>query len=118
MSIVVSKSTTRVVNVATLIIKLHCVPFKGDCVDNDLFGFTWSHHIRACSVSSQSMWIEWDWMCLNHKKSNFFLIFSNLIQSMCIGNNQTMPYVVNKLVYTRCFQQGGFASIGKFITVS
>jgi hypothetical protein len=45
MSIVVSKSTTRVVNVATLIIKLHCVPFKGDCVDNDLFGFAWSHHI-------------------------------------------------------------------------
>jgi hypothetical protein len=23
--------------------------------------------LRACSVSSQSMWIEWDWMSLNPK---------------------------------------------------
>jgi hypothetical protein len=32
--------------------------------------------IRACSVSSQSMWIEWDWMGLNPKQvkvlKNFF----------------------------------------------
>jgi hypothetical protein len=25
------------------------------------------NHIRACSVSSQSMWIEWDWVGLNPK---------------------------------------------------
>jgi hypothetical protein len=24
--------------------------------------------LRACSVSSQSMWIEWDWMGLNPKQ--------------------------------------------------
>jgi hypothetical protein len=33
-------------------------------------------HISACSVSSQSMWIEWDWMGLNPKQvkllKNFF----------------------------------------------
>jgi hypothetical protein len=38
-------------------------------------------HLRACSVSSQSMWIEWDWMGLNPKQVklllNFFTIPSN-----------------------------------------
>jgi hypothetical protein len=31
--------------------------------------------IRPCSVSSQSMWIEWDWMSLNHKQVKFLLNF-------------------------------------------
>jgi hypothetical protein len=31
--------------------------------------------VRACSVSSQSMWIEWDWMSLNPKQVKHFLIF-------------------------------------------
>jgi uncharacterized membrane protein YbaN (DUF454 family) len=34
------------------------------------------NHIRACSVSSQFIWIEWDWMGLNPKQvkllKNFF----------------------------------------------
>jgi hypothetical protein len=33
------------------------------------------HPVRACSVSSQSMWIEWDWMCLNPKQVKPLLIF-------------------------------------------
>jgi hypothetical protein len=32
-------------------------------------------HIRACSVSSQSMWIEWDWMGLKPKQVKPLLIF-------------------------------------------
>jgi hypothetical protein len=32
-------------------------------------------HIRACSVSSQSMWIEWDWMSLKPKQVKPLLIF-------------------------------------------
>jgi hypothetical protein len=47
--------------------------------------------VRACSVSSQSMWIERDWMGLNPKQVKLLQIFSNLIQSMCIGNNRTSP---------------------------
>jgi hypothetical protein len=31
--------------------------------------------VRACSVSSQSMWIEWDWMGLNPKQVKLLLIF-------------------------------------------
>jgi hypothetical protein len=31
--------------------------------------------IRACSVSSQSMWIEWDWMGLKPKQVKPLLIF-------------------------------------------
>jgi hypothetical protein len=31
--------------------------------------------IMACSVSSQSMWIEWDWMGLNPKQVNLLLNF-------------------------------------------
>jgi hypothetical protein len=31
--------------------------------------------LRACSVSSQSMWIEWDWMGLKPKQVKLFLIF-------------------------------------------
>jgi hypothetical protein len=49
--------------------------------------------LRACSVSSQSMWIEWDWMGLNPKQVKLLIIFSNSIQSMCIGNNRTRPNV-------------------------
>jgi hypothetical protein len=33
------------------------------------------HPIRACSVSSQSMWIEWDWMGLNPKQVKILLNF-------------------------------------------
>jgi hypothetical protein len=44
------------------------------------FLFLW-FHVKACSVSSQSMWIEWDWMGLNPKQvkllKNFFPISSN-----------------------------------------
>jgi hypothetical protein len=32
-------------------------------------------HLRACSVSSQSMWIEWDWMGLNPKQVKPLLNF-------------------------------------------
>jgi hypothetical protein len=33
---------------------------------------TWpSYPLRACSVSSQSMWIEWDWVGLNPKQVKF-----------------------------------------------
>jgi hypothetical protein len=31
--------------------------------------------VRACSVSSQSMWIEWDWMSLNPKQVKLLLNF-------------------------------------------
>jgi hypothetical protein len=31
--------------------------------------------LRACSVSSQSMWIEWDWMGLNPKQVKLLLNF-------------------------------------------
>jgi hypothetical protein len=31
--------------------------------------------LRACSVSSQSMWIEWDWMGLKPKQVKTLLIF-------------------------------------------
>jgi hypothetical protein len=31
--------------------------------------------LRACSVSSQSMWIEWDWMGFNPKQVKFLLNF-------------------------------------------
>jgi hypothetical protein len=31
--------------------------------------------LRACSVSSQSMWIEWDWMGLKPKQVKPLLIF-------------------------------------------
>jgi hypothetical protein len=31
--------------------------------------------LRACSVSSQSMWIEWDWMGLNPKQVKLLLHF-------------------------------------------
>jgi hypothetical protein len=38
--------------------------------------------VRGCLVSSQSIWIEWDWMGLNSKQVkiflNFFSIPSNL----------------------------------------
>jgi hypothetical protein len=33
------------------------------------------HTLRACSVSSQSMWIEWDWMSFNPKQVKLLLIF-------------------------------------------
>jgi hypothetical protein len=51
----------------------------------------YTNHMRACSVSSQSMWIEWDWMSLNPKQVKLLLNFSNSIQSMCIENNRTSP---------------------------
>jgi hypothetical protein len=47
------------------------------------------NHIRAYSVCSQSMWIEWNWVGLNHKQVKVLLIFSNLIQSIYNGNNRT-----------------------------
>jgi hypothetical protein len=31
--------------------------------------------VRACSVSSQSMWIEWDWVGLNPKQVKVLLKF-------------------------------------------
>jgi hypothetical protein len=31
--------------------------------------------LRACSVSSQSMWIEWDWMGLNPKQVKLLFNF-------------------------------------------
>jgi hypothetical protein len=34
-----------------------------------------SVQLRACSVSSQSMWIEWDWMGFNPKQVKLFLNF-------------------------------------------
>jgi hypothetical protein len=34
--------------------------------------------LRACSVSSQSMWIEWDWMGLNPKQVK---LLKNFLQS-------------------------------------
>jgi hypothetical protein len=34
-----------------------------------------SCHCRACSVSSQSMWIEWDWIGLKPKQVKPLLIF-------------------------------------------
>jgi hypothetical protein len=34
--------------------------------------------MRACSVSSQSMWIEWDWMGLNPKQVKLLLIFFSI----------------------------------------
>jgi hypothetical protein len=41
--------------------------------------------LNPCGLSE----IGWVWIS---NKSNFFLIFSNLIQSMYIGNNRTRPY--------------------------
>jgi hypothetical protein len=46
-------------------------------------------HFRICSVRFQSMWIEWDWMGLNHKQVKLLLNFSNPIQSMINGINRT-----------------------------
>jgi hypothetical protein len=49
--------------------------------------------MRACSVSSQSMWIEWDCVGLNPKQVKVLLNFSNPIQSMHNGNNRTRSEV-------------------------
>jgi hypothetical protein len=38
-------------------------------------GFVLLGSLRACSVSSQSIWIEWDWMGLNPKQVKPLLIF-------------------------------------------
>jgi hypothetical protein len=32
-------------------------------------------HLRACSLSSQSIWIEWNWMGLNPKQVKILHIF-------------------------------------------
>jgi hypothetical protein len=50
--------------------------------------------LNPCGLSG----IGWVWI---PNKSNFFSIFSNPIQSMCIGNNRTSPYVVNS-VWLKC----------------
>jgi hypothetical protein len=34
-----------------------------------------TRHVWACSVSSQSMWIEWDWVGLNPKQVKLILNF-------------------------------------------
>jgi hypothetical protein len=47
--------------------------------------------IRACSVSSQSMWIEWDCVDLKPNQVKFLLIFFNPIQSIGNGINRTRP---------------------------
>jgi hypothetical protein len=36
---------------------------------------TLENPFRACSVSSQSMWIEWDWIGLNPKQVKLLLKF-------------------------------------------
>jgi hypothetical protein len=40
--------------------------------------------IRACSVSSQSMWIEWDWMGLNPKQVKLLLNFFPIPSNPCV----------------------------------
>jgi hypothetical protein len=60
--------------------------------------------LRACSVSSQSMWIEWDWMSLNPKQvKRLKIFFSNPIQSMCIGTNRTRPKLDVPLASPPCY---------------
>jgi hypothetical protein len=43
-----------------------------------------TNHFRACSVSSQSMWIEWDWMGLNPKQVKPLLIFFPIPSNPCV----------------------------------
>jgi hypothetical protein len=54
--------------------------FWKDCVfflkcSNIGYGVVWFSILRACSVSTQSMWIEWDWMSLNPKQVKLLLNF-------------------------------------------
>jgi hypothetical protein len=44
--------------------------------------------MRLCSVRSQSIGIEWDWVGLNPKQVKVLL---NFFQSMYNGNNRTRP---------------------------
>jgi hypothetical protein len=47
--------------------------------------------LNPCGLSG----IRWVWI---PNKSNFFSIFSNPIQSMCIRNNRTSPYCVRRAI--------------------
>jgi hypothetical protein len=47
----------------------------GDPVDGVAAAAFVSPRLRACSVSSQSMWIEWDWVGLNPKQVKVVLNF-------------------------------------------
>jgi hypothetical protein len=56
--------------------------------------------LNPCGLSG----IGWVWI-LN--KSNFFSIFSNPIQSMCIENNRTSPYTVQVFFPDKLFITSG-----------
>jgi hypothetical protein len=47
----------------------------GGLLELGLSGCQFPCQLRACSVSSQSMWIEWDWMGLNPKQVKSLLNF-------------------------------------------
>jgi hypothetical protein len=61
--------------------------------------------LNPCGLSG----IGWVWI---PNKSNFLRIFSNLIQSMCIGNNRTRPYAVRRKLSPTKYQPHAHARCG------
>jgi hypothetical protein len=57
-----------------------------------------SSHVRACSVSSQSMWIEWDWMGFNPKQVKLLLNFFPIPSNPCVLGITEQALIV---IYTK-----------------
>jgi hypothetical protein len=49
--------------------------------------------IRACSVTSKSIWIEWDWMGLNPKQVKLLLKFFQSHPIHVYWDNRARPYL-------------------------